>query len=263
MIFPAFDGEIVDRGDYLVIRSPANPTFYWGNYLLFCRTPQDGDYSKWRDLFASEIGAPPEIEHQAFGWDSPEGDTGVIEPFLQGGFRPNNGVVLTGTDLRPPAKASELVSVRALMSDSDWEQAIDNQVVCREPEFEETEYRVFRQRQMNRYRAMVEFGLGDWFGAFAEKRLVADLGIFHDEGIGRFQSVQTHPDFRRRGIAGTLIVAAGRQAMAGHNLNSLVIVAEEASSPSRLYESLGFQSIEKQLGLEWWPRMHLDRSDGG
>jgi GNAT superfamily N-acetyltransferase len=254
LIFPSFDGEIVDRGDYLVIRSPANPTFYWGNYLLFSRPPQEGDLRKWRDLFAREIGVPPETEHQVFGWDSPEGDEGVIQPFLQAGFRLNHSVVMTSTELRRPARPSDLVSIRALKTESDWEKAVDNQVVCREPEFEETGYRVFRQRQMDRYRKMVESGLGDWFGAFVDQRLVADLGIFHAEGVGRFQSVETHPGFRRRGIAGTLIFRAGRQAMAEYGLHTLVIVAEQASSPARLYETLGFQPLEKQVGLEWWPQ---------
>jgi predicted GNAT family acetyltransferase len=71
--------------------------------------------------------------------------------------------------------------------------------------------------------------------------------------VGRFQSVETHPDFRRRGIAGTLVFQAGRQAKAKYDLHTLVIVAERASSPARLYESLGFQPTEKQVGLEWWP----------
>ena len=26
--------EVTDRGDYTVVRSPDNPTFWWGNYLL-------------------------------------------------------------------------------------------------------------------------------------------------------------------------------------------------------------------------------------
>jgi hypothetical protein len=29
--------EITDRGDYLVVRTPDNPTFYWGNFLLLAR----------------------------------------------------------------------------------------------------------------------------------------------------------------------------------------------------------------------------------
>jgi GNAT superfamily N-acetyltransferase len=263
LIFPAFDGEIIDRGGYLVIRSPANPTFYWGNFLLFSQPPQEGDFGLWQDLFGSEIGAPPETQHQVFGWDSPEGEEGVVRPFLQAGFRLNCDVVLTGSETRGPARSSDLVSVRALKTDSDWEQAVDNQVVCREPEFEEGGYREYRKKQMDRYRNMVASGLGDWFGAFVDQGLVADLGLFHDGGVGRFQSVQTHPDFRRRGIAGTLIFRAGRQAVAKYDLHTLVIVAEQASGAARLYESLGFQPAEKQLGLEWWPGMDPHTTNGG
>jgi ribosomal protein S18 acetylase RimI-like enzyme len=261
LIFPTFEGEIIDRGDYLVIRSPANPTFYWGNFLLFSRPPQEGDYEKWRDLFSREIGAPPETEHQTFGWDSPEGDEGVIGPFLQVGFRLNRYIVMTSTELQAPARPSDLISVRALKSGSDWEQAVDNQVVCREPEFGESEYRTFQSRQMDRYQKMAESGRGDWFGAFVGEQLVADLGIFHQDGLGRFQTVETHPDFRRQGIAGTLIFEAGRQAMAEYDLHSLVIVAEPDSGAARLYGSLGFQLVEKQIGLEWWPQMDPHTND--
>src|SRR3990172_2123003 len=73
LIFPRFDCEILDRGRYLVIRTPSNPTFYWGNFLLFDRPPAPGDDERWPRLFAEEIGAPPRVRHQAFGWDSPEG----------------------------------------------------------------------------------------------------------------------------------------------------------------------------------------------
>jgi GNAT superfamily N-acetyltransferase len=263
LIFPAFDGEIIDRGNYMVIRSPANPTFYWGNFLLFSRPPQEGDFRKWQDLFVREIGASPEVEHRVFGWDSPEGEEGIIQPFLQAGFRPIHSVVMTSAELQSPARPSDFVSIRALKTESDWGKAVENQVVCREPEFEETEYRIFRSRQMNRYRKMAESGLGDWFGAFVDQRLVADLGIFRDDGLGRFQSVQTHPDFRRRGIAGTLIVAAGRQALAEYGLQTLVIVTDPASGPERLYASLGFRPVEKQVGLEWWPQMGSQANGGG
>jgi GNAT superfamily N-acetyltransferase len=263
LIFPAYDGEIIDRGDYLVIRSPANPTFYWGNFLLFSGPPREGDFKLWRDLFASEIGAPPETVHQVFGWDSPEAEEGLIQPFLKAGFRLIRDVVMTSGEPRAPARPSDLVSIRALKTDSDWEQAIDNQVVCREPEFEEGGYREYRKKQMDRYRNMAAAGLGDWFGAFLEGRLVADLGLFHDGEVGRYRSVETHPDFRRRGIAGTLVYQAGRQARAKYDLHTLVIVAEQASSPARLYQSLGFKPVEKQVGLEYWPGMDPGTTDGG
>ena len=263
LIFPAYDGEIIDRGDYLVIRTPVNPTFYWGNFLLFSHPPQAGDISKWRELFAVEIGTPPETEHQVFGWDSPEGELGVIRPFLQAGFRLNSDVVMTSNEPHSSPFPSGLVSIRALQTEDDWQQAVENQVVCREPEFTEREYRTFRQLEMARYRELAASGHGAWYGAFVEQQLVADLGLFHQEGIGRYQSVETHPDFRRRGIAGTLVFESARQAQAKYGIHTLVIVAEGESSAARLYGSLGFQPTEKQVGLECWPQMESLTNAGG
>ena len=253
LIFHAFDGEIIDRGDYLVIRTPTNPTFYWGNFLLFAQPPGPGDFALWRELFAQEIGVPPQTEHQVFGWDTVDGEEGVIQPFLDAGFRRDRGLVLTCNEPLSPARSSSSVSIRALKTNDEWQQAVELQVVCREPEFQESGYRTFRQRQMARYQQMVDSGFGDWYGAYAGQQLVADLGLFHSQGVGRYQSVETHPDFRRRGIAGALIASAGRQAKAATNLHTLVIVANEDSSAARLYQSLGFQPTERQVGLECWP----------
>jgi ribosomal protein S18 acetylase RimI-like enzyme len=263
LIFPSFDGEILDRGDYLVIRSPTNPTFYWGNYLLFSQPPREGDYTKWRELFVQEIGAPPQVEHQTYGWDSPEGEEGEIQPFLQAGFSLNRGIVMRSTDLPHPTRPPAQVNVRALMNEADWAEALDNQVICRDEAFEERAYREFQARQMDRYREMAASGLGDWYGAFIDTRLVADLGIFHDGYLGRFQSVETHPGFRRRGIAGTLIAEASRLAKTRYGIDILVIVADEGSGAARLYESLGFQPVEVQVGLELRSKIDLQTPDGG
>lgn len=255
LIFPAFDGEIVDCGDYLVIRSPTNPTFYWGNFLLFSRPPQAGDYDRWRELFAKEIGAPPQVNHMTFGWEDTTGAVGEVAPFLEAGFRINHFVVLAARGVQPPRYLTREVQVRPLRSDEDWKQALENQVRCREPEFEENGYRRFMADRLARLRAMHRAGLGDWYGAFQGPQLVADLGIFHDQELGRFQSVATHPQFRRRGIAGTLVYEAARQALTQYNLERLVIVADEGSAPARLYGSVGFETVEHQVGLEWWVEM--------
>jgi ribosomal protein S18 acetylase RimI-like enzyme len=259
LFFPAFDGQIIDRGNYLVIRTPKNPTFYWGNFLFFSQPPREGDFNEWRDLFAQEIGTPPNTEHQVFGWDSPVGEEGIIQPFLEAGFNLERNVVLTSSKPNDPARPSRLVNIRPLKTESDWEQAVENQVACREPEFEEGDYRELQMKQMVRYRMMAASGHGDWYGAFMEQKLVADLGLYHHEGVGRFQSVETNPDFRRRGIAGTMIVEASRQAKEKYNLHTLVIVADQDSSPARLYTSLGFELTEKQVGLAWWPKISLHK----
>jgi GNAT superfamily N-acetyltransferase len=249
LIFPAFDGIITDRGNYLVIQSPSNPTFYWGNFLLFDHPPGEGDYLKWRDLFAEEIGTLPEIEHQAFGWDTTRDETGVIQPFLDSGFHLEHASVLTAQRDNLIPKSSPGITFRPLKSGEDWNQSVENQVICREPMFAEAGYRIFRQRQMQRYHGMVSQGLGAWFGAFSGDQLVADLGIFCDRELGRYQSVQTHPDFRRRGIAGALVYYAANYALKNFNIETLVILAEADSPADRLYQSIGFQFTEYAMGI--------------
>jgi ribosomal protein S18 acetylase RimI-like enzyme len=255
LIFHGFDGKITDRGDYLVIQTPKNPEFYWGNFLLFSQPPQAVDIEQWRTLFKREIGGPPEVEHQVFGWDSPSGEEGDIRPFIQAEFRPTRDIVMTSSAPHIPARPCSEIQVRALEDDGDWAQALENTITCREPDFEESDHRIFKQKQMERYRMMAASGLGDWYGAFIGERLVADLGIFHDNEVARYQNVETHPDFRRRGIAGTMVYEASRQAIDKYDLETLVIVAEEGSNAARLYQSLGFQQTETQVGLEWWPKI--------
>lgn len=251
LIFAGFDGEIIDRGEYLVIRTPSNPGYYWGNFLLFQDPPQADDLARWRRLFKQEVGGPPKCNHQTFGWDADQaGDT---RAFLDTGFRLNRNSVMTCASPRSPEQAAAGVEIRPLQTASEVQAAVENQVVCREPGHDEASFRIFRERQMARYGAMSRAGLGDWYGAFVNGRLVADLGLFIDEEIGRYQSVETNPRFRRKGIAGTMVFEAGRQAIAKYNLQTLVIVADDGSAAARLYASVGFRAIETQWGLEWWP----------
>jgi predicted GNAT family acetyltransferase len=109
---------------------------------------------------------------------------------------------------------------------------------------------------MARYRRMSEAGRGAWFGAFLGARLVADLGVFSDETgtLARFQSVGTHPDFRRRGICGALVHQASEWALNTLRVGTLVMAADEEYHAARIYESVGFQPTERQIGMSWWDR---------
>jgi len=58
-------GSVVeDRGDWLVVRTLANPTFWWGNFLLFPTPPATGDIRRWITVFRTEF---PDAVHRAFG----------------------------------------------------------------------------------------------------------------------------------------------------------------------------------------------------
>ena len=254
LIFPRFEGEIVDRGDYLVIRTPSNPTFWWGNFLLFADPPGAGDLPRWKQIFRDEIAArEPSARHFAFGWDRTDGEAGAARPFLEDGFHLNRTVVLTAGAMRRPARHNDEVVIRPLATDDEWRQALENQVAYREDGHSEAGWRAYKGPQMARYRRMADAGRGWWFGAFLADRLVADLGIFRDEAapLARFQSVGTHPDFRRRGICGALVYLAAQYALARMNVATLVMLADEAYHAARIYESVGFRPTEHIVGTEW------------
>jgi GNAT superfamily N-acetyltransferase len=117
---------------------------------------------------------------------------------------------------------------------------------------EETHFRVFKQDQMVRYRKMERAKFAAWYGAFIGNELVGDLGIIHDGELGRFQSVETHPAYRRKGIASGLIRSAASHALEQFGIRNLVMVADKGSPAERLYKSLGFEMTERQVSLERW-----------
>ncbi len=238
-----FEALVKDRGDYLVVETPGNPLFYWGNYLIFPAEPKEGDVSEWIELFRKEFAHQPQVQHIALTWDSHE--PGVDAP----GFEKEQAAILTlaPSALQKPPHFNSAISVRPLSSTRDWESALENQIACRMEGFDEGIYRTFKTTQMARYRRMAESGLGNWWGAFLGSELVADCGLYLFENIGRFQAVGTAPAHRRQGICATMIFEIARQ-----NPKTLVIVAELGSA-DRAYRSVGFGGTLSQWQLQLRP----------
>ena len=100
-------------------------------------------------------------------------------------------------------------------------------------------------------RRMQARGFGAWFGAFEAGRMVSGLGVFGDgSGIVRFQNVETHPEHRSKGLAGTLVHRAGQFAQQEMGARTLVIVADQVGSAIRIYRSVGFRGAETQVQLQ-------------
>jgi ribosomal protein S18 acetylase RimI-like enzyme len=104
---------------------------------------------------------------------------------------------------------------------------------------------------MRAIRRVCERGHGSWWGAFAGQEMVCGLGIFDAGGhVGRFQSVDTHPAHRRRGLASNLLAAACRHARAELAADTLAIVADPGYFAIDLYRSLGFGERERMTQFE-------------
>ncbi|HEY0078814.1 MAG TPA: GNAT family N-acetyltransferase [Pyrinomonadaceae bacterium] len=254
MIFWRRNGNVHDRGDYLLVETPSNPGYYWGNLLIFGRPPAEGDHLRWMRLFEREFKHRPEVRHVLFGWESDDGDGEGLRPFFESGFELEMNVTLLAERVHPPPKVNEEIEVRRIETEAEWEAVLDNQVRCRRARFDLDAYTNFKRSAIENWRKLIGDGLGDWYGAFLGDRLVADLGLFREGDIARFQAVGTDPDFRRRGICGTLVHCVSRHALERLHVKTLVMVADENYHAAKIYESVGFDPRERVAFLCRYPK---------
>nr|WP_269328742.1 GNAT family N-acetyltransferase [Kineosporia babensis] len=100
-------------------------------------------------------------------------------------------------------------------------------------------------------RSIAEAGHGAWFGAFVDGELVCGAGLFSDgSGLARFQNVETHPSFRRRGLANALVHQLGTWGLAQLSASRLVVVADPGYHAIDMYRNLGFEDAEHQVLLQ-------------
>jgi predicted GNAT family acetyltransferase len=74
------------------------------------------------------------------------------------------------------------------------------------------------------------------------------------DGLARYQNVETHPEHRGRGIAGTLVHRVATYAVEERGARTLVMVADPDYLAIRVYRSVGFRDTETQTLLEQRPR---------
>jgi ribosomal protein S18 acetylase RimI-like enzyme len=242
-------GSVVeDHGDHLVVRSPHNPTHWWGNFLLLAAPPEPEDAGRWLDRFVTAF---PRARHVAFGVDGTDGRVGDLAAWSAVGLVVEAQAVMTAASVRPPPRLADALC-RPLVSDADWAQSVELRVRCHDGPEDDAAFRAYAVAQARTRRQMVEAGHGTWSGAFAaDDRLVCQLGLFHGgPGLARFQSVETDPDHRRRGLAGSLVAHVSRYGFEELGARTLVMVADPAYHALDLYRSLGFAVTQTQLQAE-------------
>ena len=234
--------RITDRGTHLVIRTPDNPTFWWGNFLLLADAPADEEAAlEWLRTFEREF---PDARHRTFGIDRTEGTVDDLAAFTAIGLDTEASSVMTADVVHEPPRPNTEATYRPLASDDDWAQQIE---VSRAGE-EIGHDLAFVTARTRAERRLVDGGYGAWWGAFEGDRLLASMGLFTaSEGLARFQSVKTHPDARGRGLAGTLVHAVSSYGFEHLDAETLVMVADPDYLAIRVYRSVGFDDTETQL----------------
>jgi hypothetical protein len=238
-----------DRGDYLVVRTPANPSFWWGNFLLLSAAPSAGGLQGWLETFASEF---PAALHVTLGIDVTDA-AGVSEgEFVAAGFSTERTAIMTAAEIHEPPHPNPGAAYRPLAGDDDWRQSAELRAAVTsggpgsDPEF--------LGARIAAERALTEAGHGCWFGAFIGDTLVAQLGLVTDgSGLARYQNVETLAAVRRQGLAGSLVWKAGLHFLRATGGARLVMAADPDDVAIRVYRSVGFAVTQTQIGFARQP----------
>ena len=99
-------------------------------------------------------------------------------------------------------------------------------------------------------------GNGGWWLLMNQGMPVASCGLFFDPNglMGRFREVTTHPEWRGRGFATTLVGLLAQNFLTQGQVQELIIVSEPDSIADRIYRKLGFKAVSYQIALLTDPR---------
>jgi RimJ/RimL family protein N-acetyltransferase len=237
---------ITDQGTCLVIRTASNPRYYWGNFLLLERAPAASEIPSWLDRFEAEF---PHAAHRAFAILEVDADHSGWKDY---GCTVELDTALAAERLTAPPIPAMDVEIRPFRTGDDWEQSV--LLLSSDDEDGNPEARLaFEVLRARAERQQAESGQGRWFGAFVDGQLVARTGIVVLGPRARYRVVMTHPDFRRRGLAGAVVHAAGEWALAQPGVEQVVIVADTDGPAITLYRSLGLREAGSHITVERRP----------
>jgi len=226
--------EWIDRGEYVVVRTPTNPTFYGGHVLMLPEPPSVADLERLEGVFDAELPG----SRRNFDWlgEMPE-EAAALEAR---GYELSTCVCLSSRAPRLDLPIDPDLRVERVRSDPQWEALLGLWL------------EVFSQHGFSYLaRLGADFrerkGPGGWWIArAADGRVIGSLGLYFGEGLGRFQNVDTHPRYRRLGVCRTLMTRALQHAAEHHPDTEIVIAAEVDDFPRKIYESFGFTPVHYQ-----------------
>lgn len=230
-----YGSTIEDRGDHLLVTTPDNPDYHWGNFVFVTDASAVDDAHRWLQTFQASLPAASwvaiglvRMPEDRSAWTAQQLTLELDE-------------VLCTCSLPKQTPLADGYTVRSLTGD-DWEKSVARSVAdnARTGEHDPASFARFARNRARMQRRLCERGAAAFFGAFEGAVLAAELGIVRCGTTARYQSVGTDAEHRRRGLASHLLGVAARWA-AERTCDRWVILTEAANPAGRVYRSVGFQ----------------------
>jgi ribosomal protein S18 acetylase RimI-like enzyme len=246
-------GQLLDYGDVWQVRTPDNWVFHHGNYLFLPAPPRHGsELVYWTERFRELFGGDP-VGHVCLCWDRGRLEDSVRQAAITQGFVPDDTVVMHLVDLPTSSQhgvpPSELV-VRPIDVETEWAQLerLNRDSDPLELVNLHAPYQQFKESWRASWRKLIREGHATWFGAFLEGELIGQCGLVTVDGLGGFESVETHPDHRRKGVCGALMARVMHERAPRHP-RGYVLGAEPNGPAIGLYRRMGFVDIDRRESI--------------
>lgn len=232
--------QIEGRDGYAVVRTPTSPTFYGGNGLVLASPMSAADLEEWEETFTAEL---PRAKHRYFEWPA-DGLADVDRAaFEAAGYDCSVCAAMTLTSPRLDQPINPYLRVEPVRSDPAWLEVIAFWLAC----YPDVGVAYLARRAAD---FASQKSAGDWWVARdGAGTVVGSMGLYFGEGMGRFQNVDTHPNYRRQGVCRTLMHGVLTHAVAAREFDELVIAADEAEFTPGLYASFGFERVAAQVDI--------------
>jgi ribosomal protein S18 acetylase RimI-like enzyme len=248
-IFWSEHSAIEDVGDAMVIVTPQNPYWRWGNLIVLKKPPRREDVDRWRELYEKKI-APNQVNpNRIIMWDETGADSAAIEEYKKDNLKFSPFDILTLKSLLQPKNLNDRIAIKEIGDrDEEWNEAIEANVESFGAS-DTPDYRHYAERRMADHRSLIANGRGRWYAARADGEFAGSLGFFAGDDLCRFQEVAVRPKFQRQGIASALVYHAASVAREEYPNNPQVIVADPNGSAIGVYRRIGFEKHSETHAL--------------
>lgn len=242
-------GRVNHFDSFIQVISPDNPDYYWGNYLLLFEPPDVDDLPIYIDQFHDLFQEFPEVKHVLLRWDGPEVSAAVLQRARELQLVPDHGFEMIAGRLLDPEPGD--LEIRPIDFSNEFESITALNILCDPKEASGSAgYRLFKEGLRRSWRVLAGEEKMSWWGAYIGDQLVGQCGmVLCSDRMGRYQSIETHPEYRRRGICSALVATVGRHAIEPAGCSTVLLGADPKGPAIGLYQRLGFVIEDTQWGL--------------
>lgn len=243
--------------DFAAYMTPTRADFWWGAYLVSRIPVTKENLAATLGEWEKRLGTLKDIRKKIIQWELPVGDLPIADLDLRAEFNDpsatfhvNSVLVATPFTMKPTLTLPD-VTLHLATTERDFDATLEMTLADLESTPESPATADFLRWKHGQFYEGVKNGCGKWWMLKYKGEIVANCGLFSHGRTARFREVTTHPNWRRRGFARTLCKLVLSEGVKDGSVEQVFIVAEHASSPERIYKSVGFSLSSFQVALQW------------